>query len=183
MNARLRVPAESLEKYKTSSTWKEFGEILSFDNNVHFYPAKYKVSFFIPENGSFSQSAQEGTNLSFNIQPNDGWELHSLTINGSDKTVSVSGDFETGPIYSDIEILAVFQCTSTSIDTTERCSSDIRVAISGHNVNIQGKYNQMELYDISGDCILSGHQDSIAIEQPGLYILQIDGKPYKFIIR
>ena len=185
MNARLRVPAESLEKYKSSTTWKEFGEILPFGEDVKHYPSKYTVSILLPGNGSISQLANEGSSLAFNVKSNDGWILHSVCINGADISSSISenGDFETGPINSDIEISVVFGSTSDITDAVEKEDPDIRVTVSGRTVNIQGEYEAAALYNINGRCIRTEHNATFEIEDLGLYVIRIKDKSYKFMIR
>ena len=184
MHTRLRVPAESLDKYKSSTTWKEFGEVLPLGGQEHFYPSKYKISILLPDNGIISQKVNEGTNLTLNIQPTSGWTIHSFRVNGVERLSDISNnrDYETGPITSDVEISAVFKDSASSADVYKDHTDNVSIRVDGRIVDIIGDYDFMELYNVNGELILSGYRNNIEISTPGIYIIKVDGQSYKFMI-
>lgn len=187
MNARLRVPAESLEKYKSApGIWSNFNEILAIGEESNFYPGNHKILFTLGNQGNIRNEVSDGTTLSFNVQPELGWNIHSLLVNGTDISSEIdnNGNFKIGPIHEDIIIDVVFKGTS-NINSVVNCNNNpnVKVIIEGRVINIQGDFNLVELYDTNGVLLKSGHINSYEISNPGVYVMKVDGNRYKFLIR
>lgn len=183
-NARLRVPSESVEAYKKDPWWKNFGEILplSVNDPLPITPLRYTILF--PESGAISQNVKDGQVLSFQISPNEGWLLHSLTENGvevSDK-VDENGMFTTEPIHQNTELSAVFKNGTNSAISTINEDPQIRVSLEGSTLHIQGDYNLARLYKIDGTLVSEIIYPQYCVESQGVYILKVDNSVFKFAI-
>lgn len=184
MNARLRVPAESVDLYKNDTWWKNFGEILPLDGIPSYYPQTYNFSILFPESGEIAQPVKAGTQLALNIKPSEGWRVHSISHNGVDVThnLSANGDFVTEPINDHTKLNVVFaQDTNTAISNVVDDKA-INVLLSQNIITINGDFHIANLYSIEGTLISSFKENIIDVETPGIYILKVDGVTYKFMI-
>ena len=58
----------------------------------------------------------------------------------------------------------------------------VKIAIENGNISINGIDSpQVEVYNINGKCVYSGNDTSIPVSTTGVYILRINGKPYKIV--
>ena len=58
----------------------------------------------------------------------------------------------------------------------------VKIAIENGNISINGIDSpQVEIYNINGKCVYSGNDTSIPVSTTGVYILRINGKPYKIV--
>ena len=182
--ARLRVPSESIEQYKNSSYWKSFGEILPLNDTGTTPDTPLKFTILFPESGSITQFVKDGQILSFQIIPNNGWSLHSLTENGVEisSKLQTNGIYTTEPIHQNIELGIVFQQDTNTVINSISADKKVKVYICGNIINIDGIYTNASLYRIDGSIINTAIPNSFAIDTKGIFILIVDGISYKFAI-
>lgn len=128
--ARLRVPSESIDLYKSQTySWALFGEILPLSNTNPMPDTPLIYTLVSHETGSISQNVKDGQILSFKIIPNDGWILHSLTENGVEITDKVDGNgiYTTNPLHEDTELYVVLKEGSNT--ATQKIQNDARAKV------------------------------------------------------
>jgi len=182
-NARLRVPAESVEAYKSDTWWKYFGEILPLEDSMYPPTSPLKFTIHFPESGSIAQAVKEGQQLSLYIQPKEGWSIHSVSHNGNDVTnyIGADGLYITDPIHEDTDLYVVFKSdSSASVSITSDDKN--KVLINNNTIEIVGKYSNAILYSIDGSVIDNHVLPTHEVEASGIFILQVDGNTYKFAI-
>lgn len=110
------------------------------------------------DNGYVSQKANKGDTYSFIILSNDGWEIESISFNGSDVTEQMEGNKYTTPtIMSDSELCIVYKKKNINSINSTRSKTDIKVFASNGTISIQnnGTATNATVYDTSGHIAIS----------------------------
>lgn len=123
--ATLHVPSASLAAYSTADVWQDFGSKVA-DNGVF-----YQMTVNASGNGTVTYSGQqikktsklydvkEGSNVQLTITPDTGYEITSLTVNGTDATGDLVADVLTiSNVTANTTVAVTFSPISTTLAVT-----------------------------------------------------------------
>lgn len=130
--------------------------------------------------------AEGNKSYTYNIDVQDGWNIHSITYNGTDVTNLVKDNiFIAPPLAEDSELNIAYESTQNGIADT--FSNNVTVNAFDNNIVISNTLNgdNIAIYTISGDLIdnriSSGGLVKITLV-PNLYIVKINDKSIKIKI-
>lgn len=116
--ATLHVPEEAIDSYKTTEPWSRFKTFVSVTDDNEFYEMTVSVAgshgtvaygSSSVTNGTQTFSVKEGTDVMLTVTPDEGYQLTSLTVNGTERKGDVSGGSLTlSSITGDIAVVAKF---------------------------------------------------------------------------
>lgn len=102
------------------------------------------------------------------------------TLEINDKSLSeVSWYCKDNPIQ--IKKIEVLYEVDPATSVTETIAQDYRLETGSGYINVMGKYTSIEVYNISG-CLISKN-NAIVYCHPGIYIVKVDGKARKVIVK
>ena len=78
-NATVYVPAQSVDAYKAAENWNNFTNIVAIENQVYLTVRQ-------AAEGSVRMLTNIGERYSYDIIPESGWTIHSVTFNNEDVT-------------------------------------------------------------------------------------------------
>lgn len=114
-----------------------------------------------------------GTVLTINAVPADGYELESLTVNGTE--IDNGGDWE---VTGDVHIVAVMVGTGLDEVAADGISYDSQAQL----LRVNGR-QALEVYDVTGRKVVGTYADgvySVVGLKAGIYVAVVDGKVMKF---
>ena len=116
--ATLHVPEEAIDSYKTTEPWSRFKTFVSVTDGNDFYEMTVSVAGShgtvaygnsSVTDGTQTFSVKEGTDVVLTVTPDEGYQLTSLTVNGTERKGDVSGGSLTlSSITGDIAVVAKF---------------------------------------------------------------------------
>lgn len=116
--ATLHVPEEAIDSYKAMEPWSRFKTFVSVTDDNEFYEMTVSVAgshgtvaygSSSVTNGTQTFSVKEGTDVVLTVTPEEGYQLTSLTVNGTERKGDVSGGSLTlSSITGDIAVVAKF---------------------------------------------------------------------------
>lgn len=116
--ATLHVPEEAIDSYKTTEPWSRFKTFVSVTDDNEFYEMTVSVAGShgtvaygsnSVTDGTQTFSVKEGTDVVLTVTPDEGYQLTSLTVNGTERKGDVSGgSLALSSITGDIAVVAKF---------------------------------------------------------------------------
>lgn len=170
------------DDFENGGTWLVVGDV----NVVATFTevVRYEVTWEV-ENGTIEVSDENfttvnegdqvlpGTVLTINAVPADGYELESLTVNGTE--IDNGGDWE---VTGDVHIVAVMVGTGLDEVAADGISYDSQAQL----LRVNGR-QALEVYDVTGRKVVGTYADgvySVAALKAGIYVAVVDGKVMKF---
>ena len=147
----LYVPKGSVIKYKAADNWRNFVIIREISEEQDVYLSIRQA------NGSVNLKVDaEKPYFNLQIKADDGWEIHSVTLNEDDVTAEVASDGSyTTPVISSNSVLnIVFEKGGTS-GIVGQVESRLRVTAHGNTISVQGAENgeQIAVYSVDGKLV------------------------------
>ena len=143
------------------------------------------VNVVLP-NGTFAIDATDMTIIDIKVTPDEGFSIHSLTIDGEEQDVIAGENRITLPSLSkSVTLNAVFEANKPSdIEEIDAPLSQVHLSVSGNYVIIRGARPGMktDVYNINGELLFSTLDDSFSITTSGVYILRIGTQSFKIAI-
>lgn len=147
---------------------------------------KYSVDVPV-ENGTIGIIVAEGSDLTFSINPDEGWSTEVVYLNGNDITEKLIGKVYTmRDIRSNQKIQAVFIDTDNAVKSVASNNSDIKLSLINNQVRV---YNictptDVRIYSLDGKMIeqLSASEETSFTLPEGTYIIQAGTKSFKIIL-
>lgn len=171
------------------------------DNNSYTIPPIYEdllvvVTFTKPQiyltiksadNGSIAQLVEKANPYTFIITPSEGWDIESVTFNGSDVTYELDGnEYTTPPITSDSELNIVYkQNDSDAAIKAVRSDSDVRVSASRGKLTVinSGLPTTLSVFSVAGSTVTSNPigygTSSIDLPDNNIYIVKVGNDTFK----
>ena len=186
--ASLYVNGEDVTDNVASNTYtvKELKANISI--YVSFEEAPIYLTIKSAENGYISQQIQSGQTLTYIITPNDGWELESVSFNGSDVTLSMTGNTYTTPVITaDAEMVIIYRQTQES-NIRSASRGEINLYVSNGQLIVQnnGDASAADIYGIDGGKIdtirLNAGRNTLDLSAGKLYIVRIGNETYKIML-
>ena len=170
------------DDFENGGSWLVVGDV----NVVATFTevVRYEVTWEV-ENGTIEVSDENfttvnegdqvlpGTVLTINAVPADGYELESLTVNGTE--IDNGGDWE---VTGDVHIVVVMVGTGIDEVAADGISYDSQAQLLRVNAR-----QALEVYDVTGRKVVGTYVDgvySVAGLKAGIYVAVVDGKVMKF---
>lgn len=134
------------------------------------------------ENGSVTMEAYYGQTFSLNITPKSGWQVNSVTFNGTDVTSQINdGWYITPEIIEASTISIVFESKNDNIIENVATNSNIRVYGYNNLITVSGTEptDIISIFNSNGQQVYSGFETAINIPNTGIYIVKVAGRTYK----
>ncbi len=123
----------------------------------------------------------EPAGMELKLTPDEGYQLHSLTLGDTEVTADVAGGIYTVPGLAEPKVLTAVFAASTALNRVEAPAA--KVAVYGNRVEISGTDAEAAFYDASGRLIR--RTDSRSVELParsGVVIMTLGGETFKFAL-
>lgn len=134
------------------------------------------------ENGSVTMEAYYGQTFSLNISPKSGWQINSVTFDGTDVTSQINdGLYITPEIIKASTISIVFESKNDNIIENVATNSNIRVYGYNNLITVSGTEptDIISIFNSNGQQVYSGFETAINIPNTGIYIVKVAGRTYK----
>ena len=146
----LYVPKGSVLKYKAAENWRNFVIIREISEEQDVYLSVRQV------NGMVRMKVDaEKPYFNLQIKADEGWMIHSVTLNENDVTAEVSedGNYTTPVISSDAVLNIVFEKGSSGIAV--QSESPLRVLAYGNTIQVSGAETgeQIVVYSVDGKLV------------------------------
>ncbi len=129
---------------------------------------------------------KEGTSAVVELQPEEGWKIHSVTYNGEDVTDRLENNvFMTEPLHGENNLNMVLVSNSTvDIEAVSAADGQVRISVNRNTVSIMGLDDDepVSVYDVSGKTIYTGFDRSVTLKSGEAYILTTPSKAFKVAI-
>lgn len=138
------------------------------------------------DNHTITHTHKEGTSATVLLQPEEDWDIHSVTFNNEDVTEKLNQNtFVTGPLHGQNFLNVVLvNSTTTEINNVESNRDNIQISINGNTIAVNGleENDPITIYDISGKTIYTGFQRIISLNHDNVYILTTPHQTYKIAL-
>ena len=146
----LYVPKGSVLKYKAADNWRNFVIIREISGEQDVYLSVRQV------NGVVRMKVDaEKPYFNLQIKADEGWMIHSVTLNENDVTAEVSedGNYTTPVISSDAVLNIVFEKGGSGIAV--QSESPLRVLAHGNTIQVSGAETdeQIVVYSVDGKLV------------------------------
>lgn len=138
-------------------------------------------------NGSYAVDVTGLDKVTLKITPEDGYKVHSVTLNGEKIPDAENPSIITlGKLDDDALLNAVFVDDdefTTDIDGVASDDNDVHVSVCDHRVNVEcdAEYT-IYVYDLNGRLIMSTSQHAFDLTGPGVYIIRVGSRSYKVAV-
>ena len=176
-NAVLYVPKGTAMMYMAAEGWSEFVNIVEYEDgqDAHY------VTIRMGDGGVLRQSVELGKVYIYSIQPDDGWEVNSITFNGNDVTSQLmDGQFSTPVITGNAELNVVFVKRGSGMKETT-ANPRIKVYSNGMTITIAGADEQtpVNVYDTGGVLVTSARGNASFTLDSGIYLVTVGDDVFK----
>ncbi len=123
----------------------------------------------------------EPAGMELKLTPDEGYQLHSLTLGDTEVTADVAGGIYTVPGLAEPKVLTAVFAAATALNRVEAPAA--KVAVYGNRVEISGTDAEAAFYDAAGRLIR--RTDSRSVELParsGVVIMTLGGETFKFAL-
>lgn len=138
------------------------------------------------DNHSFTHIYNEGTRAKIALNPEDGWEIHSVTFNDEEVTYQLESNytFISEPLFGDNNLNLVLKSELSDIETIENEEDQVKISVYGNTVTIQGLDNDdtVSVYDLEGRIVYTGYERTLTLKQGMVYLLTAQSKTFKIAI-
>lgn len=140
------------------------------------------------EGGAINFEAENGKSYTYNIQPSDGWKLHSVTFNGEIQNTTTTGNtviVTTPPITENSTLNIAFEKDEPSTVTYAGHESKLKVSVQGETIIVENaeEGERINVYNESGmivkEAIGTGNRMEITLPTNNLYVIQTKHKTIK----
>ena len=137
-------------------------------------------------NGSYSMETTSLDEVPLRINPEKGYKIHSVMLNGEDVTNNLVSNTLTVPTLNDATVNVVFaeDGLSTAINEIDSDRNAIKVSVSNGTVNVSGiqQGSIVTVYDLNGIMVKTTSEQSFTLPKNRTYVIKIDSCSYKIVI-
>ena len=163
--ANLYVPSQSINAYNSADYWKSFSNVMAIEDQVY-------LTIRQATEGSVKMLANIGERYSYDILPEAGWTIHSVTFNNEDVTGQLVGNNFLTPAMTSNGVL--------SIVFVEESTREVRVTAdnSGNIIINEAPYGEtISIYSTNGTLLkqipANGGRTSVNMNTRGIYIIKV----------
>lgn len=147
-------------------------------------PREYWLSLALL-NGTFAINVTGMDPVHVKVTPDEGYEIHSLTLDGIEQTIEKTGTELTLPKFTcDLTLNAVFEkdASHSGLDAAGAEDSDLHVSLYRDTVRVTGMQpgDTINVYDQNGRLVKATTAESFSLRDHGVYILCVGSKTFKF---
>jgi len=127
---------------------------------------------------------KKGSAAVIDIIPDEGWSIHTITLNGEDISAAiVNNTILTPELYGENEMNIVFKA-ETVTGEAQIINSKVKLIYDQNEITVKGVAHDtiILIYDLSGRCVYKGYNHTISLETDKYYILKVDDALFKFIL-
>lgn len=176
-NAILTVPYKCNGLYAGRTGWGSFNTIIEMEK-----PSIY-LTIKLPESGIITHKEVYDEVAELSFKANDGWQINTVSFNEDDVTSQLDddGNYTTPVLTEDATLIVVFEKIPTGVEPLT-LTNDIKVYVKDGFVEIVGANAEsvVNIYDTMGISKYIGKDNSIYLEDSGIYILTVEGRTFKF---
>jgi hypothetical protein len=133
------------------------------------------------ESGSVSTKVRKGSVYEMTINVEDGWKLHSVTLNDEDYTekLSADGKLTTPELTTDSHLSVVYEQDAPT-QSRSLSASNVTIQATSQGARVKNAAVGETIYVYSEDGVLqktvctTGTETDIPLEQGGLYIIKVE---------
>ncbi len=176
-SATLTIPTDSRQAYRAENPWSRFGDV-DEDDKPGIRPT---LTVLLPA-GSVTTQERYGSQITLQLRPDEGWNLHSLTLDGAPVTdqINALGHYTTPPLYQATTLQVIFTDDAAINDPSV---SDVNVKAHGNEITVTGYSGTWTAYSADGILLYNGSASSVSIDYSGVVIIKIGDKHFKFRIQ
>ncbi len=171
-DATLYVPSQSVDDYKAADYWKKFSNIMAIEDQVY-------LTIRQATEGSVKMLVNIGKRYSYDILPETGWALHSVTFNNEDVTGQLVGNNFLTPAMTRNSILSiVFVEESSAVRSASTRGVRVTADNSGNIIVNEAPYGEtISIYSTNGILLkqipANGGRTSVNMNTRGIYIVKV----------
>ena len=154
--------------------------------NVGFEVRTVMLSVLGLEGGRVATVYDYGETARVKIIPDEDWRINSIIFNGTpiDENELENGLFVTPALTDDSEISVTFEKDNSSVNKVE-AGNDIRVYGNNRTIRIENapEGEPCHIFDVDGRTIYSGTEHIIKMNAGGIYIVAINDRSFKLMLK
>ena len=147
---------------------------------------RVRLSVLGLQGGQLAMRYDYGTEVTLLVEPEDGWEFHSLTVGDTTVTELESDDSYTTPaLTDDTAVSVVFKLAGQSGADLPADAQMITVSTRSTTVIVTGAHDgeQVEVYDTAGVAVYRGTEHEIDLNRQGVHIVRVSGLTFKVMLK
>lgn len=147
---------------------------------------RVRLSVLGLQGGQLAMRYDYGTEVTLLVEPEDGWEFHSLTVGDTTVTeLEPDGSYTTPALTDDTAVSVVFKLAGQSGADSPAEARMITVATRGTTVIVTGARDgeQVEVFDTAGVAVYRGAEHEIDLNRQGIHIVRVAGLTFKVMLR
>lgn len=170
--ANLYVPSQSINAYNSADYWKSFSNVMAIEDQVY-------LTIRQATEGSVKMLANIGERYSYDILPEAGWTIHSVTFNNEDVTGQLVGNnFLTPAMTSNGVLSIVFVEESSAVRSASTREVRVTADNSGNIIINEAPYGEtISIYSTNGTLLkqipANGGRTSVNMNTRGIYIIKV----------
>ena len=179
-NATLYVPQGCISKYQVMTGWSGFYNISEMEGGTPDY-----LTIRQADNGAVKIAVDLGRTYKVQIEPSEGWAIHSVTINGEDMTDQLDENYTfTTPTLTASTVLNVaYEQIASKVKSAQYNNIKVRGYESTIFVDGIEQGDCITIYTASGTAVAEIEAESsnaeIAVDEGVLYIVKVSDKVIK----
>jgi len=182
--AILYVPEGAQAKYKETDVWKKFARIRTIKDESQTCILAIKSAV----GGCVEMGCNRGVCYTFTIKAETGWQVSSVSFNGTDVTANITDGVYTTPLLQgDSELNVVFEMDAESIDDVGNVDAydNLRVTASASTVYIhnEGDSVNSSIYTVDGkqakSLVIPHGTTRIPVQPDNVYIVKVNNRTFK----
>ena len=182
VTATLYVPVGSKEAYASAEGWNVFTNIVEME-----FIEETTITIMDASNqGSVSFKYKKGEAFEFTVSPVTGYIVNTVLVNG-DICEAENGTYNIESVSGETIISVSYEIDpETGVNTLS--SNNLKVYGYNNTLTVLGAKNggNISVFDMNGKLITSqkafGENDTISLDNDGLYIVKVDNKSFKVIL-
>ena len=147
---------------------------------------RVRLSVLGLQGGQLAMRYDYGTEVTLLVEPEDGWEFHSLTVGDTTVTeLEPDGSYTTPALTDDTAVSVVFKLAGQSGADSPAEARMITVATRGTTVIVTGARDgeQVEVFDTAGVAVYRGTEHEIDLNRQGIHIVRVAGLTFKVMLK
>lgn len=147
---------------------------------------RVRLSVLGLQGGQLAMRYDYGTEVTLLVEPEDGWEFHSLTVGDTTVTeLEPDGSYTTPALTDDTAVSVVFKLAGQSGANAPAEARMITVATRGTTVIVTGarEGETVEIFDTAGVTLYRGTDHEIDLNRQGIHIVRVSAQTFKVMLK
>ncbi len=147
---------------------------------------RVRLSVLGLQGGQLAMRYDYGTEVTLLVEPEEGWEFHSLTVGDTTVTsLEPDGSYTTPALTDDTAVSVVFKLAGQSGADLPADAQMITVSTRSTTVIVTGAHDgeQVEVYDTAGVALYRGTDHEIDLNRQGIHIVRVAAQTFKVMLK